>query len=168
MSVEITKVKYYPELREIAVLADEIWHECYGELLGQGQVDYMVENFQSIEAMTEQIENQGYTYLAVREDGELCGYIGIKPESDDRLFLSKLYLRQDKRGRGTAWAMLGYVFDEARKIGKKRVYLTVNKHNDHAIDVYKKIGFVVTDTAVTDIGGGYVMDDFIMEYLIKE
>lgn len=168
MSVEITKVKYYPELREIAALADEIWHECYGELLGQGQVEYMVENFQSVEAMTEQIENQGYTYLAVREDGELCGYIGIKPEDDDRLFLSKLYLRQDKRGRGTASAMLGYVFDEARKIGKKRVYLTVNKHNDHAIEVYKKIGFVTADTAVTDIGGGYVMDDYIMEYLIKE
>ena len=168
MSVEITKVKYYPKLREIAVLADEIWHECYGELLGQGQVDYMVENFQSLDAMTEQIENQGYTYLAVREDGELCGYIGIKPEDDDRLFLSKFYLHKNYRGRGIATAMMNYIFDEARKIGKKRVYLTVNKHNDHAIDVYKKIGFVVTDTAVTDIGGGYVMDDYIMEYLIKE
>ena len=168
MSIEIKKVKYYPELREIAVLADEIWHECYVELLGQGQVDYMVEKFQSLDAMTEQIENQGYTYISVREDGELCGYIGIKPEDDDRLFLSKFYLHKEYRGRGIATAMMNYIFDEARKIGKKRVYLTVNKHNDHAIEVYKKIGFVVVDTAVTDIGGGYVMDDFIMEYQIKE
>ncbi|MBR3969632.1 MAG: GNAT family N-acetyltransferase [Ruminococcus sp.] len=166
MSVEIKKVKYYPELREIAALADIIWHECYGELLGQGQVDYMVEKFQSVDAMTEQIEKQGYTYLSVCDDEELCGYIGIKPEADDRLFLSKLYLRNDKRGRGTASAMLNYVFEEARKIGKKRVYLTVNKHNSHAIDVYKKTGFVVADTAVTDIGGGYVMDDYIMEYVL--
>ncbi len=128
----------------------------------------MVEKFQSVDAMTEQIEKQGYTYLSVCDDEELCGYIGIKPESDDRLFLSKLYLRNDKRGRGTASAMLNYVFEEARKIGKKRVYLTVNKHNDHAIEVYKKIGFVVTDTAVTDIGGGYVMDDYIMECAVKE
>ena len=45
MSVEIKKIKSYPERRKIAVLADEIWHECYGELLGQGQVDYMVEKF---------------------------------------------------------------------------------------------------------------------------
>lgn len=168
MSVEIKKVKYYPELREIAALADIIWHECYGELLGQGQVDYMVEKFQSVDAMTEQIEKQGYTYLSVCDDEELCGYIGIKPEADDRLFLSKLYLRNDKRGRGTASAMLNYVFEEARKIGKKRVYLTVNKHNSHAIDVYKKTGFVVADTAVTDIGGGYVMDDYIMECAVKE
>lgn len=168
MSVEIKKVKYYPELREIAALADIIWHECYGELLGQGQVDYMVEKFQSVDAMTEQIEKQGYTYLSVCDDEELCGYIGIKPEADDRLFLSKLYLHKDKRGRGIASAMLNCVFEEARKIGKKRVYLTVNKHNDHAIEVYKKIGFVVTDTAVTDIGGGYVMDDYIMECAVKE
>lgn len=168
MKAEIKKVKYYPELREIAVLADKIWHECYGELLGQGQVDYMVEKFQSLDAMTEQIENQGYTYLAVRDNGELCGYIGIKPEDGDRLFLSKFYLHKNYRGRGIATEMMNYIFDEARKIGKKRVYLTVNKHNDHAIDVYKKIGYAVVDTAVTDIGGGYVMDDYIMECAVKE
>ncbi|MBR5512902.1 MAG: GNAT family N-acetyltransferase [Ruminococcus sp.] len=168
MSVEITKVKYYPELRRIAAIADEIWHECYGELLGQGQVDYMVEKFQSIDAMTEQIEFQNYNYLSVCENGKLCGYIGIKPEDCDRLFLSKFYLHKEYRGRGIATAMMNYIFDEARKIGKKRVYLTVNKHNDHAIDVYKKIGFAAVDTVVTDIGGGYVMDDFIMEYQIKE
>jgi ribosomal protein S18 acetylase RimI-like enzyme len=92
--------------------------------------------------------------------------LGIKPEDDDRLFLSKFYLHKDYRGRGIATAMMNYIFDEARKIGKKRVYLTVNKHNDHAIEVYKKIGYTVADTAFTDIGGGYVMDDFIMEYIV--
>ena len=91
---------------------------------------------------------------------------GLKPESGTRLFLSKLYLRSDKRGRGIASLMLSRVFEDARRLGKNSVYLTVNKHNDHAVEVYKKVGFTVTDTAVTDIGGGYVMDDFIMEYTI--
>lgn len=164
MSIEITKVKYLPELRRIAELADEIWHECFVGIISNGQIDYMVEKFQSLGAMTEQIENQGYTYFAVRDNSELCGYIGVKPEEDDRFFLSKLYLHKNSRGRGIASLMLAKVFDEARKTGKKRVYLTVNKHNDHAIAVYKKTGFVIVDTAVTDIGNNYVMDDFIMEY----
>lgn len=164
MSIEITKVKYLPELRQIAELADEIWHECFVGIISNGQIDYMVEKFQSLGAMTEQIENQGYTYFAVRDNGELCGYIGGKPEEDDRFFLSKLYLHKNSRGRGIASLMLAKVFDEARKTGKKRVYLTVNKHNDRAIAVYKKTGFVTVDTAVTDIGNNYVMDDFIMEY----
>ncbi len=164
MAVEITKVKYLPELRKIAELADEIWHECFVGIISNGQIDYMVEKFQSLDAMTEQIENQGYSYFAVRDNGELCGYIGIKPESDDRFFLSKLYLHKSRRGKGIASLMLAKVFDEARKAGKKCVYLTVNKHNDHAVDVYRKTGFVISDTAVTDIGNNYVMDDFIMEY----
>lgn len=163
-NIEITKVKYLPELRQIAELADEIWHECFVGIISNGQIDYMVEKFQSLEAMTQQIENQGYSYFAVRDNGELCGYIGVKPESDDRFFLSKLYLHKSRRGKGIASLMLAKVFDEARKIGKKRVYLTVNKHNDHAVDVYRKTGFVVADTAVTDIGCNYFMDDFIMEY----
>ncbi len=164
MAVEITKVKYLPELRRIAELADEIWHECFVGIISEGQIDYMVEKFQSLNAMTEQIENQNYSYFAVCDDDGLCGYIGVKPEADDRFFLSKLYLHKSRRGRGIASFMLSKVFDEARKAGKKRVYLTVNKHNDHAVEVYKKTGFSVTDTAVTDVGNNYVMDDFIMEY----
>lgn len=166
MSLEITRIKYLPELRETAELAEQIWNECFIGIISKGQIDYMVEKFQSLNAMIDQIENHNYSYFAVREDGELCGYIGVRPESDDRFFLSKLYLRCDKRGRGIASLMLKKVFEEAEKYGKKRVYLTVNKHNEHAIEVYKKTGFVTVDTAVTDIGGGYVMDDFIMEYTL--
>lgn len=166
MSVEIKKVKYLPELRRVAELADAIWHECFVGIISAGQIDYMVEKFQSLEAMTKQVEEQGYTYLAVYDGDDLCGYIAVKPEQDDRFFLSKLYLRSDKRGQGIASAMLARVFSEARDAGKSSVYLTVNKHNDHAIAVYKKTGFVITDEVVTDIGGGYVMDDYIFTYTL--
>ncbi|MDE7364872.1 MAG: GNAT family N-acetyltransferase [Ruminococcus sp.] len=164
VDIEIEKVKDFNELAEVAKLAEKIWHECFVGIISNGQIDYMVEKFQSLDAMKNQIANQNYTYFAVYCDSELCGYIGVKPESDDRFFLSKLYLHESKRGKGIASVMLKKVFDEAHKIGKKRVYLTVNKHNSHAVDVYKKTGFIVSDTAVTDIGNGYIMDDFIMEY----
>ncbi len=164
MSVEITRVKYLPELREVSELAKIIWHECFVDIITEGQIDYMVEKYQSLKAMTDQIENQNYYYLAVRENGELIGYIGVKPEDDEKFFLSKLYLRKDKRGRGIARLMLNRVFEEAEKHGKESVYLTVNKHNDHAIEVYKAVGFKITDEAVTDIGNGYVMDDYIFTY----
>ena len=166
MAVTIKKVSSDTELKEVAVLADEIWHECFVDIISLGQIDYMVEKFQSYKAMTKQIIDQDYSYYAVREDEELCGYLAVKPEKDNRFFLSKLYLRKYKRGRGIASMMLKKVFEEAKNSGKNRVYLTVNKHNDHAIEVYKKTGFVVADEAVTDIGNGYVMDDYIFEYIL--
>ncbi|MDE5558616.1 MAG: GNAT family N-acetyltransferase [Ruminococcus sp.] len=162
--ISIKKINTLIELHKIAVLAEEIWHECFTDIISEEQIDYMVENFQSFKAMKNQVINQGYYYLAVRNDDELCGYIGVKPENDDRFFLSKLYLCKDMRGKGIATEMLRRVFGEARNIGKKSVYLTVNKHNTHAIEVYKKTGFSVIESVITDIGGGFVMDDYVMEY----
>lgn len=164
MAVTITRVTQDGELHEIAQLAEKIWQECFPGIISEEQIGYMVDKFQSYEAMRAQVDTQNYTYFAVRDDSDLCGYIGAKPEEDERYFLSKLYLCSDKRGSGIASQMLQTVFREARSNGKKRVYLTVNKHNRHAIEVYKAKGFVVADTAVTDIGEGFVMDDFIMEY----
>ena len=164
MSVTIEKTADDNELRETAVLAGKIWHECFTDIISEEQISYMVEKFQSYSAMKEQISAQGYSYYAVRDDGELCGYIGVKPEEGSRFFLSKLYLRKDMRDKGIASKMLERVFSEAKAAGKSSVYLTVNKHNRHAIDVYIKKGFRMVDAVVTDIGGGFVMDDYIMEY----
>lgn len=166
MAVTINKVSSVTELKAVAELADEIWHECFADIIKVGQINYMVEKFQSYAAMTAQISEQDYSYFAVCEDDELCGYFAVKPEKDEYFFLSKLYLRSDKRGRGIASEMMKKVFDEARSCGKKMVYLTVNKHNYHAIDVYKKTGFVIAREAVTDIGNGYVMDDYVFEYVL--
>ena len=166
MSVTIKKVNSDTELKAVAELAGMIWHECFTDIISEGQIDYMVEKFQSYKAMTKQIIEQDYSYFAVRENDELCGYIGVKPEKDDRFFLSKLYLRSDKRGRGIASQMLKKVFEEAKNFGKEKVYLTVNKHNERAIAVYLRTGFEIADKVVTDIGNGYVMDDFTMEYTL--
>ncbi|MDE5582303.1 MAG: GNAT family N-acetyltransferase [Ruminococcus sp.] len=161
---DIQRLENDGQLKEIAELAEKIWHECFTEIISEEQICYMVEKFQSYNAMREQTENQDYYYLGVYENGVLCGYIGLKPEHDSRMFLSKLYLEKGSRGKGTASEMLGRVFDEARKNGKKSVYLTVNKDNLHAIEVYTRKGFEIIDSVVTDIGGGFVMDDYIMQY----
>lgn len=124
----------------------------------------MVEKYQSYHAVKQQTAEQNYRYFAVRSEEELCGYFAVKPDEDSRLFLSKLYLRKDKRGRGIASIMLQRVFDEAKGCGKASVYLTVNKFNAHAIAVYKKTGFMVIGAPSTDIGNGFVMDDYVMEY----
>lgn len=162
--VSIEKVTDDSELREVAELAEKIWHEFFPVILSAEQIDYMVEKFQSFEAMKNQTGCQGYYYLSVRNDGDLCGYIAVKPENDSRFFLSKLYLRSDMRGKGIASQMMRRVFAEAEIAGKKSVYLTVNKYNTHAVGVYRKLGFETVDSVVTDIGNGFVMDDYIMEY----
>ena len=140
-----------------------LWHSAYDDLLGTGQVDYMTQKFQSAEAMRRQAEGENYLYFRILAGGEVCGYCALKPEAE-KLFLSKLYLREEKRGQGLGQRALSVVAEYAQRLGLRAVYLTVNKGNARAIRAYEKFGFVRTGSGVTDIGGGYAMDDYIYEY----
>ncbi|MCF0226536.1 MAG: GNAT family N-acetyltransferase [Methanobrevibacter sp.] len=163
MTINILKANNDRDLVEIANLAFDIWHECHLKYINHEQIDYMIDKFQSLEAMKNQIAHDNYAYYGVFLDKQLCGYFGIK-DDNDKLFLSKLYLHKEFRGKGISSAMFEKIFQIAKSLGKKSIYLTVNKNNTHAIGVYKTKGFKIVDDDITDIGNGYVMDDYIFEY----
>jgi len=50
----------------------------------------------------------------------------------------------------------------AREQGCNELVLAVNRGNQQAIAAYQKHGFAVRESATQAIGGGFVMDDFIM------
>jgi len=50
----------------------------------------------------------------------------------------------------------------AHSRGCSRLVLAVNKNNRSAIAAYLKHGFSIGDAVVKDIGGGFVMDDYIL------
>ena len=103
-----------------------------------------------------------YEYYIFNSAGRNVGYTGIKAE-DGRLFLSKLYVSRQFRGQGFASQALDFVIRRGRMLGCRAIWLTVNRNNLHAIDVYRHWGFETLRAEVTDIGEGFVMDDFIME-----
>ena len=70
------------DLKRIAGLAEEIWHQHFTPIIGEDQVNYMVEKFQSYPALKEQTENDGYEYYQIFCGQDLAGYTGIHPETD--------------------------------------------------------------------------------------
>lgn len=154
-------VRSQAQIETIARLAREIWHEHYGTLLGKAQIEYMLAKYQSVEAVQDQLCCQGYRYYLIVQDGQAWGYMGLQPQ-ENALFLSKLYVQKQARGRGIARQALALMRRVCREKALPRIYLTVNKHNDSK-RVYEALGFAVTREEVTDIGQGFVMDDYIME-----
>lgn len=149
------------DIELLAATADEIWHEFFPGIITKGQIDYMVEKFQSAHAMRDQIAD-GYRYYLAYADDTLVGYTGIHPE-EELLFLSKLYLKKQFRGKGYGKQMIDFVIQQARDLGKSGVYLTVNRFNDNTIAVYHATGFETVRTQQADIGNGYIMDDYVMQ-----
>ena len=124
------------DIRALAALATEIWHEYFTAIISKEQIDYMV--------------------------GAMIGFCGVKPEKD-RLFLSKLYLHKKARGKGLSSILLKRAISFAREQDKKAIYLTCNKFNQHSLDVYRAKGFKDIDSVQTDIGQGFIMDDYILQ-----
>ncbi len=159
--IEFIKTDSEEKIKELENLAQEIWNEHYIKILSQEQIDYMLENFQSEKALKEQIQN-GYEYYIIYKDREIAGYIGFCPD-DGYLFLSKIYLKAKMRGKGLGRAGIEFAEKYAINHGFNRIRLTVNKYNMTSVYVYNNLGFKKIDEAVTDIGNGFVMDDYIME-----
>ncbi len=153
------------EIKNIATLANEIWHQHFVPIIGIDQVDYMVEKFQSYPAITAQIRDNGYEYFQIFIDDTLAGYTGVHAE-DGALFLSKLYIHESFRGNHLATKAHHFLINICKERGLKKIWLTCNKHNDNTLAIYDHLGYKVTDEQVADIGNGFVMDDYILTYEI--
>jgi len=156
----VTEFKKAEDIKELAQLASKIWHEYWPVILTPEQIDYMVEKFQSEHAIKEQITNENYTYYFIEEDDENVGYFGLSDKTD-YVFLSKLYIYRPYRHKGLG----SKAFEKIKTLSQgRKIRLTVNKYNQNTISAYKKWGFEIVDSVVTDIGENFVMDDYIMEY----
>ncbi len=152
------------DVEELAALADIIWHQHFRGIISDEQIEYMIENFQSQKAMTNQLLNMGYEYYFFNVDGENQGYFAIQEQREENLmFISKVYLKKEFRGRGYARKAFEFIENEAKNRGLKKTRLTVNRHNDDTIAIYKKLGMYIADEKAADIGNGFVMDDYIFE-----
>jgi RimJ/RimL family protein N-acetyltransferase len=161
----IREIESGHDIMEVNRLAGVVWHEAYKGILSREQIAYMVERFQSVRALTEQLALEGYRYFLLEDEGHNVGYCGVQRRGDE-LFLSKAYLLKEARGKGYFRALVEFLCNQFGDI--QRIRLTVNRHNDHAQQVYSHLGFRRVAEQQTEIGGGYVMDDYVYERLCKE
>ncbi|GET31961.1 hypothetical protein PbJCM13498_08240 [Prolixibacter bellariivorans] len=161
MKITMKPVSSQKSIETVARLAVEIWNEHYVPIIGQEQVDYMVEKYQSIPAISNQIENEGYIYFLIYAEEEAVGYVGIQIREQE-LFLSKYYVQSSQRGRGYGKEALDFIRQYARERKLKGISLTVNKFNSNSIAAYEKMGFLNLGPTVADIGNGFIMDDYKM------
>ena len=157
----LIEVKTDEQIDVLAALAREIWTEHFTPMLEEGQVEYMLEKFQSPAPIRLQLK-EGYQYYFLKLDEELAGYTGFHAE-EESLFLSKIYVRKTMRGKKIAKQAIDYMVSLCHERHLNKIWLTVNRNNSIAIAAYEKMGFTKAYMKKTDIGNGFYMDDYIME-----
>ncbi len=144
----------------IRALAHEIWREYYPTVISGEQIEYMLVMMYARDILIQELR-QGKVYALASWGNRNVGYLSYYQERPERLKLSKLYLLKDFRGLGLGKQMLEHVMNAATAYAAVEVSLCVNKKNAQAIAAYEKFGFVQCEAVVADIGGGFVMDDWV-------
>jgi diamine N-acetyltransferase len=160
LNVEIIRAQ--PEhLPVISRLADIIWGHHYPGIISEAQIDYMLKRMYGVDVLRQELES-AVVYNCLFADSELVGYSAHSPAVNE-MKLHKLYVHPAHQRKGFGSLLLVEVERDTRARRYETLILAVNKANQQAIAAYRKHGFTIREAVVVDIGGGFVMDDYVME-----
>jgi ribosomal protein S18 acetylase RimI-like enzyme len=151
------------DLPAIAGLAEIIWRAHYPGIISTAQIDFMLAKMYSLDVLREELLLRNIRYVRMFVGEEFVGFASYGPAGQAATFkLHKLYLRPEWHSRGLGSLLIRHCEREVSKLGARWLLLAVNKQNSKAIAAYKRNGFTIRESVVVDIGGGFVMDDYVM------
>jgi len=151
------------DVEQLARLAREIWYAHYPAIISAAQIEYMLGQRYNSDVILAELRSDGMWWDKLIVAGQMAGFAsyfltGVPGE----MKLDKLYVHPRLQRRGYGGMMIARAGEVTRSCGCSRLVLAVNKNNRSAIAAYLKHGFRIANAVMKDIGGGFVMDDYIM------
>ena len=149
------------DIPRIQALADEIWRRCYTEMIPPEQIQYMLHRMYSESTLRGELAT-GVCYWICELHSIDVGYLSMSAKPGQcGAVLHKIYVLPEYHGKGLGQRLLEHACETARAWRAQWVELRVNKANARAQRAYQRAGFQKKETVVEEIGGGFVMDDFV-------
>jgi ribosomal protein S18 acetylase RimI-like enzyme len=151
------------DVARLAALAREIWYAHYPAIISVAQIEYMLAERYDAGVVLAELRREGVWWDKLTVAGGMAGFASyFLAGAPEEMKLDKLYVHPRFQRRGYGGLMIERAAAVARARRCSRLVLAVNKNNRDAIAAYLKHGFRIADAVVKDIGGGFVMDDYIM------
>ncbi|WP_040308746.1 GNAT family N-acetyltransferase, partial [Asticcacaulis biprosthecium] len=154
------------ELEIVRELALVIWPKCYRNIIGPDRVDAMLAVLYATDNLEDEMIRLNHVFWIVRYGDLDVGYASAYMDGD-RLWLKKLYVRDDHRGLGLGKALIQAALDHFHtdhisNSPPLEMALYVNKDNTPAIDYYLRSGFQVEAEVPVQMGP-YGFTDYVMQ-----
>ena len=152
------------DIEPVAALAREVWYDHYPGIITVAQIEYMLKQRYEPAVVRAEFARDDVWWDKLLAGGELAAFSSYFLTGEPgEMKLDKLYVGTRGQRRGYGGMLIAHAAGIARGRGCTRLTLAVNKTNRSAISAYLKHGFRVAGAVVKDIGGGFVMDDYLME-----
>lgn len=152
-------ISQIPLIRQIA---EDVWPGTYVPIVGEEQVQYMLERFYSRSALKEQMEEHDHRFLMAYDEQEAVGFASYSLLAEGVYKLHKLYVLDGRHGKGIGRALMSQVVSELAERSATALHVNVNRYNTNAITFYTRFGFRHVRTEDIDIGSGYYMNDYVL------
>ncbi|ESQ87499.1 hypothetical protein ABAC460_19420 [Asticcacaulis sp. AC460] len=157
------------ELEIVRELALIIWPKCYRNIIGPDRVDAMLAVLYATDNLEDEMIRLGHVFWIVRYGDLNVGYASAYMDGG-RLWLKKLYVRDDHRGLGLGKALIEAALehfhtDRITNSPPLEMALYVNKDNTPAINYYLRSGFQVEAEVPVQMGP-YGFTDYVMQKAI--
>ncbi len=157
------KIESNNDVDTLVPIAHEIWSDHFKTMFDRESLLRLIEGAQSKKAILSQIED-GYQYFFIHQDDRNIGYFAYKiDQPKNELFLSKIYVYSDQRGKGIGRKVLNHLEKLSRNAGVRKIVLTVNHKNIDSIRAYEKWGFANLGPIKRELENGLVVEDIQME-----
>ncbi|MCE2927047.1 MAG: GNAT family N-acetyltransferase [Rickettsiales bacterium] len=153
------------DIPAICDMAERIWRKHYvPEIVTAEQIEYMLPRIYDPALIKKSMTDRRQCFWLMLSGETPIGYAAAEPRGDGGVwFLDKLYVDMDKQRSGLGAMLLNAVLLETKP---SELTLRVNRKNHKAINFYFKHGFYIEGLDCLDIGGGFVMDDFLMRKFV--
>ena len=158
-------VKEPERIAELANFAEGIFREHFASILTPEELDYLCNHLLGIGTLIRAIADEGYEYYFVDVQGSHIGFVGIQ-KREECLWLSKLYLAKEWRGKGYGRAEFEFVKQRARALGCGKIQLTCARDNRSSLAAYHHLGCDIVQELDTELEDGIVMHDYLIEYTL--
>jgi GNAT superfamily N-acetyltransferase len=151
------------QLADVQRVASIVWKVHYPGIIAPEQIDFMLARGYRLDVLAGFLGRSDRGLELANVDGEVAGFAAwYRTETPGEAKLDKLYVLQSRQRLGLGGRLIARVDELAAGAGASTLILNVNKHNAQAIAAYRKHGVAIRAAVVVPIGGGYVMDDYVM------
>jgi GNAT superfamily N-acetyltransferase len=150
------------DIERVAQLAAEVWWHHYPGIISPAQIEYMLRERYAPALLRSELRRNDVWWDKLVAGDAIAAFASCFLVDAATLKLDKLYVHPAHQRRGYGGLLIAHACEHARERGCLEVVLAVNRGNASAIAAYTKHGFRLQESVVKDIGGGFVMDDYVM------
>ncbi len=156
MLIRYASIRDIPQIKRIA---EETWPQAYATVIPQRQIDFMLKDMYSEEALETEFSD-GRSFLIAETESEIIAFCSYYLKEPDVIRLPKLYVLPRLQRKGAGKKLIDTVAEIAKELGAGVLELNLNRNNP-SLQFYLKMGFDIfceEDIPYYE----YVLKDYVM------